>query len=204
MRTVTVPDPEIVSTYFRRDPYREFLKTENLPVVEEYSIDCVNMPLEPWERRGGRGAYVHLTGRGEMQDCYVAEIPPGGQLKPDQHVFEEQIYVVAGRGATSIELPSGKKHTFEWGEGSAFGVPLNARHQHFNGSGVEPARFASVTNLPIMLNAFHNTEFIFANPFQFQDRFGEERYFRGEGEFRPVRPGSHQWETNFVPDMRTF
>lgn len=204
MRTVSVPDPEIVSTYFRRDPYREFLASESIPIVQEYSVDCVNMALEPWQRRGGRGAYVHLTGRGELQDCYVAEIPPGSQLKPDQHMFEEQIYVVSGRGATTVELPTGKKHTFEWGEGSAFGIPLNAKHQHFNGSGVEPARFASVTNLPIVLNMYHNVEYVFANPFQFTDRFGEERYFQGEGEFRPVRPGSHQWETNFVSNMRTF
>jgi hypothetical protein len=55
-----------------------------------------------------------------------------------------------------------------------------------------------------MMNIFHNRDFVFANPFHFMDRFGEERYFFGEGEFRPVRPGSHQWETNFVSDMRTF
>jgi hypothetical protein len=55
-----------------------------------------------------------------------------------------------------------------------------------------------------MLNAFHNEPFIFDNPWAFQERVGDERYFRGEGEFIPMRPGRHMWETNFVPDLRTF
>jgi hypothetical protein len=112
--------------------------------------------------------------------------------------------VTSGRGATSIELPSGRKHTFEWGEGAAFGIPLNARHQHFNTSGTQPARLAAVSDLPLIMGTYHNTRFVFDNPFQFTERFGDERYFSGEGEFRAVRPGRHQWETNFVPDLRAL
>lgn len=204
MQTVSIPDPETLATYYQVDPYANFLKSETVPVVDGYSVDCVNVPVEPWERLGGRGAYVHLTGRGHEASCYVAEIPPGGQLKLEQHMYDENIYVVSGRGATTIELPNGTKHTFEWGEGSGFGIPLNAKHQHFNGSGTEPARFAAVTDLPLMLGIFHDVDFIFDNPVQFPKRFGEERYFQGEGEFRPVRAGRHQWETNFVPDLHTF
>ena len=33
---------------------------------------------------------------------------------------------------------------------------------------------------------------------------GAENYFAGEGEFIGVRPGRHQWETNFVPDLSAF
>lgn len=53
--TVGVPDPEVLSTYYRRNPYREFLKTEGIPVYDEYSVDCADVALEPWSRLGGQG-----------------------------------------------------------------------------------------------------------------------------------------------------
>jgi gentisate 1,2-dioxygenase len=114
------------------------------------------------------------------------------------------VYVLAGRGATTVEGPDGRKHSFEWGPGSMFGIPINSWHQHHNGSGSEPARFAAVSNLPIIMNLFHNVSFIFDNEHAFQERIGEDRYFRGQGEFRAVKPGRHQWETNFVPDLTSF
>lgn len=190
--------------YFLVDPYREFLRDEAIPVIEEYAVDVLSMDLKPWSRLGGKGAYVHLTGRGDFCSAYVVEIPPGGQLEPEQHLCDKEMYVFSGRGSTVIELPNGRKHTFEWGPGSLFGIPLNARHQLFNGSGTEPARLAALTDLPLYLNLVHNRDFIFNNPYVFQERLGEERYFAGEGEFRKVRPGRHQWETNFVPDLLAF
>jgi mannose-6-phosphate isomerase-like protein (cupin superfamily) len=205
LSTIDIPDPEVIATYHGRNPYREFLATEGIPVYEEYSVDCRTLPLEPWKRLGGLGAYVHLTGRSDFLNAFIHEIPPGGQTNPEHHLFEKLVHVISGRGSTSIELPDGRKHIFEWNEGAAFGIPLNATHQYFNGSGSEPARLASVTTLPIMMGLFHNSpDFIFDNPWQFPHRFGEERYFNGEGQLRPVRPGAHQWETNFVPNLNTL
>lgn len=190
--------------YYLRDSYAEFLGREGVPVVEGFAVDCLTLPLEPWPRLGGKGAYVHLAGRGEFLSCYVAEIPPGGQLEMERHLCDEVIYVLQGRGATTIELPGARTHTLEWGPGSLFAIPLNAPHRHYNLAGTEPVRFAAVTDLPIILNLFHNLDFVFDNPFVFIDRSGEERYYRGEGELRTVKPGRHQWETNFVADLCTF
>ncbi len=100
------PDPELIKQYYMRDPYREFLAREGIPIVEEYSVDCVNMPLEPWPRMGGLGAYVHLAGRGEFLSTYVSEIPPGGQLNVEQHLYDESIYVVKGRGQHPSSCPT--------------------------------------------------------------------------------------------------
>lgn len=194
----------IENPYYLRFAYNEFLKTEGVPVIEGYIIDCLEAELQPWPRLGGKGAYVHLVGRSDYLSCYLAEIAPGGQLNPEQHLHDELIYVLKGRGATSIQAADGAKYTFEWGPGSLFGIPMNAGHQHFNGSGSEPARFAALTNLPIILNIFHNTDFVFNNSYVFRDRVAEERYFKGEGEFRAVRPGRHNWETSFVPDLVSF
>src|SRR5207244_4885042 len=97
------------------------------------------------------GAYIHLAGRGDAATCYLAEIPAGESLKPEKHLHDKLVHVLAGRGATTIEAPDGRKHSFEWGPGSVFGIPINTRHQHHNGSGSEPARFAAVSNLPIIM-----------------------------------------------------
>jgi len=190
--------------FFLIDPYRDFLRDEGVPVVEQYSVNVFELELEPWKRLGGLGSYVHLEGRGDFCNCFVVKIPAGDQLNAEKHVFDKVVYVFQGRGSTTIELPSGKRNSFEWGPGSMFGIPLNARHQIFNGSGSEDAILACSTNAPIYMNLVHNRDFIFDNPFVFQERLGEDRYFSGEGEFRQVRPGRHQWETNFVPDIVNF
>ncbi|MGH3750869.1 MAG: hypothetical protein ACRDT8_26140, partial [Micromonosporaceae bacterium] len=65
-------------------------------------------------------------------------------------------------------------------------------------------RLASTTNLPMTLNLYHNESFIFGNSHEFPERLGGERHFSGEGDFIPVRPGKHMWETNFVADLSDF
>jgi gentisate 1,2-dioxygenase len=120
---------------------------------------------------------------------------------------EEVIYVLEGHGSTTIKTRDGqdaKTHSFEWGRGSLFALPLNAEYQHFNGSGRDRARLSSTNNLPMVLNLFHNEEFVFQNPFSFPEREGRESFFSGDGEFIPKTPGRHMWETNFVPDLTRF
>ena len=193
-----------INPYYGVFPYTDFIKSEGIPIHEAYAVDCHTVQVEPWERMGGLGAYVHLAGRSDYLSSYIVEVPPGGQLNPEQHMHDELIHVVSGRGATVIETPEGKKYSFEWGPTAIFGIPMNAKHQIFNGSGTEPARLAAVTDLPIIFNVFRNANFIFDNPVQFPERSDVSRYFDGEGEFREVKPGRHQWETNFVPELVNF
>jgi hypothetical protein len=61
-----------------------------------------------------------------------------------------------------------------------------------------------VHNLPAVLNLFHNESFVFGNDFVFAERIGSERYFRNDGRAIEVRPGRHQWVTNFVADLPSF
>ncbi len=189
---------------FLVDPYLEWVAGEGVPAVEDFGIDLLGVQVAPWARMGARGAFVHLKGRGDFLSVYVCEIPPGGGTEPQRHLFEEVVYVLAGRGSTVVEGPGGARHAFEWGVGSLFALPLNVRYRHFNASGTEPARFVSTTNLPLVLNAFHNEAFVFDNSYEFPERMGERDHFRGEGTFIPMRPGRHMWETNFVPDLRRF
>lgn len=188
---------------FLADPYRDFTAREGIPEYEDFGFDLLSLDLAPWARMDARGAFAHCLGRGDFADMYVCEIAPGGKTSPQRHLYEAVVYVLAGRGSTTIEAPDGER-TFEWHEGSLFAIPLNARYQHFNGSGTMPARFAAVTDLPLMLNVFRSASFIFDNRAVFPERFGDPRYNQGDGTFIPRTPGRHMWETNFVPDLRTL
>ena len=126
----------------KKSSYRKWIESEGIALIEGFFIeDIKNVPLQPWERNGGSGVRICLEGTGETDDCYICEIPPGKNLKPQRHLFEEMIYIVSGRGATTIWNDGGPKRTFEWQEGSLFSPRLNTWHQHFNGSGDQPARY---------------------------------------------------------------
>jgi mannose-6-phosphate isomerase-like protein (cupin superfamily) len=169
--------------------------------VEDFGVDLLQVDTRPWARFGVEAAAVHLKGRGDFISMFVLQIPPGGSSSPQRHLYEEVLYVLSGRGSTTIESADGRKHGFEWGPRSLFAIPLNAKYRHFNGSGSEPARLVTTTSLPAVLNMFHNEAFVFNNPFRFEERVGAQKYFNGEGDFIPVLPGQHMWETNFVPDL---
>ena len=186
---------------FLLDPYGDWVKGEGIPIVEDFGVDLLAVETTPWARMGTDGAAVHVKGRGDFMSMFIIDIAPGGHSAPQQHLFEELIYVLSGHGSTTVEGSDGRKHTFEWGPQSLIALPLNARYQHFNGSGRERARLCSATSLPLMMNTIHNDEFIFNNPWVFKEREGEARFYSGEGEFLPVRPGRHMWETNFVPNV---
>jgi gentisate 1,2-dioxygenase len=179
-------------------PYQRWQESEGIPKYDGAHIEDLNtVKLVPWKRRGVSGAFVNLGGQ-EMNDGYVLEIPPKGKTNTEHHMFEEMIFVLSGRGATSITFPDGKKHIFEWEKGSLFAIPLNATHEHYNNDGTRPARFFAVTDAPLVLNLFHDVDFLFQTPFQFKERFDfDQDTWKGTGKFVAKRT----WDTNFVPDV---
>jgi mannose-6-phosphate isomerase-like protein (cupin superfamily) len=183
------------------DPYLDWLKQEGLPLTEHYGVDLFTVETRPWARYGVNAAAVHLKGRGDFCNMFLFDIPPGGSTAPQRHLYEDVMYVLEGRGSTEITLPDGRKRSFEWGPKSLFAIPLNARHRLFNASGRERALVVSTTDLPLVLNTFHNEKFVFDNDFDFSERAGKDDYYSGEGDLITVKPGNHMWETNFVPDL---
>ena len=187
------------------DTYLDFIHAEGVPIVEGFGMNLLEVGVASWPRLGSvKGAYALTSGRGDFIDMYVLELPPAGATDPQRHLYEEVVYVLDGRGSSTIQASDGTSHSFEWGPKSVFALPLNARYQHLNASGQRTARLAGITNLPMMLNCFHNQDFIFDNPYEFADRLGEQKYFRGDGTLLLTRPGRHMWETNFVPDLSSF
>lgn len=183
------------------DPYGTWVAGEGIPIHEGTALDLFAAETADWPRYGAKGAAVHLRGRGDYCNMFVLELPAGASSLPQRHMYEEIFYCLEGRGSTQLELANGERRSFEWGPHSLFAIPLNVRHRHFNGSGTRRALLCTTTALPMMLNAFHNERFIFANDFSFDEREGKEAYFLGEGDLTLVRPGQNIWETNFVPDL---
>ena len=197
------PDQERI---VRVSAYEAFQVREGIPVITGFAVDDLRtVEVKPWARLECLGTYINLDGAGATNDAYVAEIEPGKQMAPERHVFEKNIYVLEGRGATLVGEDPSSQTSFEWHKGSVFSIPINTWHRHLNGSGSEPARFLAVTTAPITMNLFHNEDFIFNNPFVFEDRMGSSKLFQGEGKMWTATTGrTNVWETNFVPDIETF
>ena len=173
------------------------LGQEGLDIISAHYIpDLHTVELKDWARRGGRGVYINHEASRTSNDCYVCEIPAGGKLAPQRQLFEEMIYVLDGRGSTTVWNDAGARISFEWGKGSLFAIPLNCWHQHFNGQGQSPARYVAVTNTPSVLNLYDDVDFVFNTEYDFKKRFnGEPDYFDNKGEQKGLL-----LDTNFVAD----
>ncbi len=184
----------------------EWMEKEGIPIYKAAAgiEDVTELPRQPWARMGGLGTFIEMHGPKQIgRLLYVAEIPGGKALEPEKHLYDELIYILRGRGLAEVWHHGKKtKHTFEWGEGSLFAMPLNLWHKMVNG-GREPVLFLARTNAPAMINALHNTEFIFNCDYNFTDRYsGKPDFFLATDKRYKTKRQSF-WETNFVPDVRS-
>jgi len=184
-------------------PYAVWQEKQGVPIVGGLIIPDLrgDIPTKMWDRKGVKGAFIKLVGGEESMDAYIVDIPPGGNTEPEKYMFEEEVVVLSGRGASSIWLPGGKKQTFEWQGGSVFSPPMNSWRQHFNGSSNQAVRLLAVTNAPVMFNLFRSADFVFNCEHAFKDRFsGEEDYFSAKGKALP----NMIWRGNFIPNINNF
>lgn len=172
---------EIVKKFAKEveTPYTRWVKAEGLDIIDGIYVPNLNaVELKPWARRNGHGVFINHDASRTSNDCYVCEIDAGKELAPQRQMFEEMVMILSGRGSTTVWNDAGQKVSFEWEAGALFAIPVNAWHQHFNGSGTDQARFVAVTNLPPIMNVFEEPEFIFNTPYDFKSRFsGEPDYF---------------------------
>ncbi len=182
--------------------YKRFVESEGVPLYEGSILeDLAALPLKDWERRGGKAAYTRMANQEDV-NLQIVEIPPKGELKPEHHMYESVMYVMKGRGATTIWQEGEPNRTVEWEEGALLAIPLNAWHQEFNSSSDEPCKILFGTNMAQVINLYHNLDFVFNNPFIFKDRYSHsmEDYYADEGKHWNLR----LFATNFIPDIRKF
>lgn len=185
------------------DGYQQWLAKEDVPVADGLAVDLMSVETRLWPRLGAPASFVHLDARGDFCSMFVAAIPPGGQTEEMHHLAEAVVYVLDGRGSTSMQVGD-RQHSFEWGKGTLFAIPPDATYRHYNGSGQQPARLAHVTNLPMVMKLFRDEDFVFGARHSFAARLAESGAYEGKGTFVEIREHRHQWVTNLVPDLLTF
>src|SRR5690606_30379145 len=153
-------------------PYDLFMEEEGIPCFRGIGVSRVqDLPRADWARKGGRGTFIQLFGTEGKWGCFVVEVPGGGALNPERHMFEEIYFVVEGRGTTEVWIDGdSKKHVFEWQAGSLFSIPMNAWFRIVNASS-KPALLLAGNTAPNVMNLIANREAVFNNPFVFHDRF---------------------------------
>jgi len=187
-------------------PYDSFMEAEGIPIYRDIGVKrAQDLPMKPWKRLGGRGSYIQLYGTEGLWGSYVAEIPAGGALNVERHLYEKIVLILDGRGSTEVwQEGQTKKQTFEWQKGSLFSIPLNAFHRFVNATN-SPAIMLCGTSAPNIMNLVDNPRFVFDCPFNFSERYaGDEDFFKPQEDLAPdpVR-GLAMRRTNFVPDVIT-
>lgn len=188
---------------FKRPPayYDVWQAGEGIPIHKVFHVEDLNqVGLGDWQRFGCRGAFVNLADA-HITTAAILEIAPGSSTKPVKHMFEALVYVVSGRGRTTLKSGSFDEVSVEWGPRALFSPPLNTVYQYTNLDERAPARLLMVSNAPLILSLFHSDRFVFDTPLEFDDRYdGEKNFFTGKNDYI----GGRVWRTNFVPDVRAF
>ena len=194
---------ELLMAAFAKTSYFKWMARQEIPIVHGYGLEDVrDIALAPWQRTGGKAAFLNLYGMEGVTGMYVGEIPSGGALEPEKHFYEEIICILDGQGATEVWQENGRKQMFEWGSWSLFAPPLNTYHRLING-GRQPVKFLAVTNAPLLMDIVHNEEFIFNCPYDFSDRYSGTEGFFNTGQNRYESGMQHIWETNFIMDIQS-
>ena len=184
--------------------YERWMEKEGVPIVEGFGVtDVQRIALRPWSRLGCDGAYLQLRGLEGITGVYVGKLAPGTMTEPEKHLYEKVIYIVQGEGVAEFQQRGRVPQSISWKTGSLFSPPLNSTHRLINYSKT-PAVFVAVTTAPMVLDHFHNEQFVFHNDFVFNDRYDGEGDYFNVGDHRYLAANNRQWiwDTNFIPDAR--
>ncbi len=187
-------------------PYDSYMESQEIPIYREIGISKVqNLALKPWKKQGGNGCFIQLYGTEGLWGMYVIEVPGGGALNVEKHLFEKVMYVIEGRGTTEVWWDGEEKtskQTFEWQKGSMFTVPVNTMHRIVNASS-SPALILAGTSAPNIMNLMDDLDFVFNCSQTFKHRYdGSTDYFKPKEDLAPdpVR-GLAMRRTNLLPDI---
>src|SRR3954454_23005536 len=130
-------------------PYDRYIESTGVPVYRGYAIeDARTIPVGPWEERGCNATFAVLAGQKDVSEVRITEVPPGVTTNPVRFSLDEVVYVVEGRGLTTIWAEDGPKKTFEWSKRSIFVIPGGCTYQLSNMQGHEPTRLMHYSHLP--------------------------------------------------------
>lgn len=191
-------------------PYDEWMESTGLPIHKGYYIeDLRTLDLGWWEEKQCHAAFIQLLGQEGVSSARIVEIPAGKTLPSVKLELDEIVYVVDGRGLTSVWKGDGAKKTFEWQQHSMFLLPRHQHHQMANMQGEKPARLLHYSYLPMAMSAVPEADFFFDGAYlapddnDEEDVYSEAKLIRSTGEDTYVDLPAY-WYGNFFPDMRAW
>lgn len=206
-------DPGTPDLEVKAFTYDRWMQSVGIPIHRGYFIsDLRTVELGWWEERQCNAAFIQLMGQEGVSSAIVMEILPGKTLPPVNFGLDELIYVLQGRGITTVwSGDGGPKKTFEWQDRSLFQIPHNYFQQLGNMRGDKPARVLRYSYLPLAMSLNTEARFFFNNPFQGEDYLskGSELYSEAklvqDGDSTLAWAGkSVYWFGNFFPDMAAW
>jgi oxalate decarboxylase/phosphoglucose isomerase-like protein (cupin superfamily) len=192
-------------------PHDVWMEEQGIPIHRGYYVeDLRTMGLGWWEARQCHAAFVQLQGQQGISEARVSEIPAGKSLPPVHLGIDEVVYVLAGRGLTTVWAADGRKKTFEWQPRSLFLLPRGCHHQFSNMQGDRPVRLLHYNYMPIALSV--------QDPPALVEQAPERASLDGEGglsysEAKAVEETASRrsrgrpinfWYGNFFPDMQAW
>lgn len=201
------------STYRNKPfPYDLWIESLGLPIYRGYYVeDLRTVELGWWEARQCHVAFIQLMGQEGVSEGRVTEIPPGASLPPARFAIDEVVYVLEGRGLTTVAADEGAAvKTFEWQKHSLFLIPQNHIRQFSNMQGDRPVRLLHYNYLPIALSVMQDPDFFFAGYLPRGGRLGRDGEFYSEAKVAPegftdmAGKRRNLWSGNFFPDMRAW
>jgi len=193
----------------RESAYSRWIESTGVPVHRGYYVeDLRTLELGRWDERECNAAFLELAGQEGVSEARVTEIAPGASVPPLRFALDEVVYVVEGRGLTTVwDLEGTGKKTFEWSDHSMFMLPRNQLHQHSNTQGNARVRLLHYNYLPMALAILPDPGFYFNNPSANAPAASSEEYYSAAKVYPSTdRFGKarEMWYGNFFPDMRAW
>ncbi|HEY7062783.1 MAG TPA: cupin domain-containing protein [Chloroflexota bacterium] len=192
-------------------PHDLWMEEQGIPIHRGYFIeDLRTVELGWWEARQCQAAFIQLLGQQGVSEARVSEIPPGATLPPAHLGIDEVVYVVEGRGTTTVWAGDGGRKTFEWQKHSLFLLPHNCHHQFTNMQGDRPVRLLHYNYLPVALMTQDAEMFVEQAPERARlggpdgEFYSEAKAIQEVGGRRMQGRTLNFWYGNFFPDMQAW
>jgi len=193
--------------------YDRWMESVGIPIHRGFFIeDLRTVELGWWDERQCNAAFIQLMGQEGITSAVVMEIAPGKTLPPLKFALDELIYVLQGRGVSTVWTADGApKKTFEWQDRSLFQIGSNCYLQLGNMRGDRPARLLRYSYLPLATSLVTEPSFYFNNPFQKADTSKQEMDAYSDAKLiengdPSLAWGGNRvyWFGNFFPDMAAW
>ena len=155
---ITVTEQPLSGTAGTEMTKREEWNKKHPPTEATIIRDLKTTELIARPYRGTKARFYRLGGAIRLQP-HISELPPGAASVKHRHTTEAVLYIVKGRGHTTVGFDGQPEERIDWAEGDLLGIPLWAWHQHINDSTTETARYLAVQDtLTIKQLGLHQIE----------------------------------------------